>query len=208
MTPRLLLVFIAMLCAGAIACAGEARISFLPPPQEGTISLGIYDHAGKLVRVLEREAEIEAFEAGADSLVAKWDGKDDAGIDLPPGRYSARGFAVGEMKIEETSTRDAETLPASANVTVKLIANPLAPRDRRTVELAAAFDEDGSFMQTADGLPLFSVDECPQIFAVSLVGRGNEEVELVQTDGDTTDRFRISGVHNMMAFDAGEFELK
>src|ERR1700704_6086874 len=34
------------------------RVSFVPPPLDGTISLGIYDGTGKLVRVLFREADI------------------------------------------------------------------------------------------------------------------------------------------------------
>jgi hypothetical protein len=76
------------------------RISFLPPPLEGTISLGIYDAKGKLVRVLHREAELEAFEAGQDALLTSWDGTSDAGEKMPPGKYHARGFVVGDVKIE------------------------------------------------------------------------------------------------------------
>src|SRR5213593_2271905 len=36
----------------------RVRISFLPPPLEGTISLGIYDGNGTLVRVLHQQAEL------------------------------------------------------------------------------------------------------------------------------------------------------
>jgi hypothetical protein len=76
------------------------RISFLPPPLDGTISLGIYDAKGKLVRVLYREADINEFDIGTDALSTKWDGKDDAGVSVPPGKYSAHGFVVGDLKIE------------------------------------------------------------------------------------------------------------
>ena len=55
------------------------RISFLPPPLDGTISLGIYDAKGKLVRVLHREADINEFTIGTDALSTTWDGKNDAG---------------------------------------------------------------------------------------------------------------------------------
>ena len=78
----------------------SVRISFLPPPLEGTISLGIYDDAGKLVRVLHREAGIDDFEAGKDALVTRWDGKNGAGESMPPGKYHARGFIVGDVKVE------------------------------------------------------------------------------------------------------------
>jgi hypothetical protein len=76
------------------------RISFVPPPLDGTISLGVYDAKGKLVRVLFREADINEFTIGSDALSTTWDGKDDAGENVPPGKYSAHGFAVGDLKIE------------------------------------------------------------------------------------------------------------
>lgn len=80
--------------------ARNIRISFVPPPLEGTISLGIYDSQGKLVRVLFREADIDEFKIGQDALSTTWDGKDDAGENAPPGKYSAHGFVVGDLKIE------------------------------------------------------------------------------------------------------------
>src|SRR5881227_2736935 len=46
--------------------ARSVRISFVPPPMEGTISLGIYDKSGKLVRVLHQEAQLNEFAIGAD----------------------------------------------------------------------------------------------------------------------------------------------
>jgi hypothetical protein len=77
------------------------RITFLPPPMEGTLSLGVYDKRGKLVRILEREAEAEKrFTIGLNGLITTWDGKDDAGQPLPAAKYSVRGYAVGEVQIE------------------------------------------------------------------------------------------------------------
>ena len=78
----------------------NVRISFVPPPLDGTISLGIYDAKGKLVRVLFREADINELTIGHDALSTAWDGKDDAGENVPPGKYSAHGFVVGDLKIE------------------------------------------------------------------------------------------------------------
>ena len=80
--------------------ARSVRISFVPPPIEGTISLGIYDSGGKLVRVLHRESETDDFTIGHDALIAEWDGKDDAEQDLPAGKYSARGYRVGTLAVE------------------------------------------------------------------------------------------------------------
>ena len=78
----------------------SVRISFLPPPLDGTISLGIYDAKGKLVRVLQREADINEFKIGADALSTTWNGKDDGGENVPAGKYTAHGFVVGDLKIE------------------------------------------------------------------------------------------------------------
>jgi len=75
----------------------SVRISFLPPPLDGTISLGIYDAKGKLIRVLHREADVNDFTIGNDALLTTWDGKDDSGENVPPGKYSAHGFAVGNI---------------------------------------------------------------------------------------------------------------
>ncbi len=80
--------------------ARDVRISFVPPPIEGTISLGVYDKSGKLVRVLHRESDTDDFTIGHDALITEWDGKSDAGEDLPAGKYAAHGYMVGALKIE------------------------------------------------------------------------------------------------------------
>jgi hypothetical protein len=66
---------------------------------EGTISLGIYDRTGKLVRVLHREAGADEFVAALDGFITHWDGLDDAGKPLPPGHYSAGGYMVGSVTV-------------------------------------------------------------------------------------------------------------
>lgn len=76
------------------------QITFLPPPLEGTVSLGIYDGAGKLVRTLHREATQKDFVVGLNGFITRWDGRDDTGQPLPPGKYSARGWMVGDLAIE------------------------------------------------------------------------------------------------------------
>jgi hypothetical protein len=79
--------------------AGSVKITFLPPPLEGTLSLGVFDRSGKLVRTLKAEAVPADFSVGLNGLITFWDGRDDAGRVLPPGRYRVRGFAVADLEI-------------------------------------------------------------------------------------------------------------
>ena len=375
------------------AAPKSVHIRFLPPPLEGTISLGIFDANGKLVRVLHREAELDEFEIGNDALSTTWDGKNDAGEVLPPGKYRARGYAVGELEVEgvgfffndwvtdEKSPRLAkisrllfwqghlilrgqtvgsevddlrcdssgqvietvhEFLPASTcpsgstdslavieivdchlgkdesrwvidrlepgspqtqvkqfsvsgelirelklapgdpqperiaasetgekiflleenaagqrvralellttksdqgisdwkvafekriaahkdftiadgalvlsggsappdKIAVRLIANPLETSAKPSAELAVGLDENGSFLKTADGLPLQSISETPHLIRVLLSPIADKSIAVFQDDGAVVEQFRISALDQLMAFDCGEIELK
>ncbi len=75
------------------------RITFLPPPLEGTLSLGVYDRSGKRVRSLHTEATTADFTISLNGLSTTWDGKDDSGQALPPGKYRIKGFAVGDLEL-------------------------------------------------------------------------------------------------------------
>jgi hypothetical protein len=371
----------------------SVRISFLPPPIEGTLSLGIYDRAGKLVRVLRREADLDEFEIGQDSLSTSWDGKNDAGESVPAGKYHARGYAVGDVEVEgvgyffndwvtsDDSPRVTKiaaigadddgftvtaTLAAGGSVTlvcessgavkrtrndppderrcdsaaglpgvvdpvdcapgknqtlwvidrasnnstevkqfsagkellrrlaisaddpqprqiaasrtdervflleenastqrvraltlvgtnsdagqavsdwkvefekkivahadfgieggkpvvwrrggdavekakIRLTANPLQDDKAADVELMAGFDGNGALLKTADGLPLHTVSETPGLKRVVLAKSGDKSLDLFQDDGAVVEQFRVGNLDQMMAFDAGEFELK
>jgi hypothetical protein len=190
--------------------ARSVRVSFIPPPLEGTISLGIYDTTGKLVRVLHQEAQLEEFTIGADALVTQWNGKNDGGEDLPAGKYRARGYLVGALKVEDAGVvvdsppQDSQ----GASVKVKLMPNPLRNDKRFVIDIAAGFDGEGSYLKTADGLPLFTVSESPNLARVMVAKDGEKSIQLWQDDGAGLHRFRVSNIQKMMAFDCGELELK
>ena len=389
MTKRIALVFAAAWLAGdclaqespspaPTTAPRSIRVSFVPPPLDGTISLGVYNAKGKLVRVLFREADINEFDIGNDSLSTTWDGKDDAGENVPPGKYSAHGFIVGDLKIEgvgfffndwissadgprfsriqslamrdenlllgvdlvppgaghvlydvadkslrlkdtdektsgepsgSTAGRDGTrwviegtevkqlsangeflrrlpvlpnepqpkaiaaslkedkiylleenesrqrvrglslaatkregadqtvsewkvdfeksivahknfsiaggkpvTTPAEENaadkVKIKLQANPLLDDDRVTVEMMIGLDADGSFIKSADGLPLCTISETQNLSRALLTLNGANTLDVFQDDGAVVEQFRITGVDQMMSFDCGGFELK
>jgi hypothetical protein len=378
---------LALLATGAIgqesptpspAPERNIRISFVPPPLDGTISLGIYDEKGTLVRVLFREADINEFTIGDDAVTTTWDGKNDAGENVPPGKYSAHGFVVGDVKIEgvgfyfndwitsadgprfsriramtmrdenlflavdlvppgeghvlyeisdkSLTLKDTESEPAPTDshsatgrddtrwliegeevkqlsvkgdvvhrlpilpnepepkaiaasterdriflleenaseqrvrgfsltteksdagekaapewkleftksivahknfsiadgkpvatgsgpeipekVKVKLQANPLLDDDRVTVEMMIGMDSDGSFIKSADGLPLCTISETQNLTRALLTLHGTNTLDVFQDDTAVIEHFRISGVDQMMSFDCGGFELK
>jgi hypothetical protein len=187
----------------------SVRVSFVPPPLEGTISLGIYDRAGKLVRALNQEAQLNEFTIGADALVTQWNGKNDAGEDLPAGKYRARGYLVGALKVEDVGVvADSPPQDSQASVKVKLMPNPLHNDKRSVIDVTAGFDGEGSYLKTTDGLPLFTVSESPNLARVMVARDGEKSIQIWQDDGAGLHRFRVSNIQKMMAFDCGELELK
>jgi len=194
----------------SVSPARTVRISFVPPPLEGTISLGIYDKNGKLVRVLHQESELNEFTIGSDALVTQWDGKNESGEDLPPGKYRARGYLVGHLKVEDLgpAASPASENNATASVKVKLMPNPLANEKQSIVAVGVGFDSDGSYLKTIDDLPLLTVSEAPNLVHMVMAKNNDRSVTIWQDDGTAVHRFRVSNVDKMMAFDCGEFELK
>ena len=176
---------------------------------DGTISLGIYDQAGNIVRVLHQNAQLDDLTIGPDSLVTRWDGKDDGHQDLPSGRYHARGYLVGSLKradLGETSSPPPEN---EANVVkVRLVQNPLRKDKRPVVELGIGFNSEGSYLKTSDGLPLFKISETSNVTRARIAAKSENAVDIWQDDGKTAHQYRISNVDQMMAFDCGDFELK
>jgi hypothetical protein len=188
----------------------SVRISFLPPPLEGTISLGIYDEKGTLVRVLHQQAELSEFTIGADALVTEWDGKDDDDEDLPAGKYHAHGYLVGEFKVEDVAEATPPPVESErpTSVKVRLMPNPLANNKRPIIDLVVGFDSDGSYLKTIDDLPLFMLSETPNLVRAFIAKKGEKSVDVWLDDSTSVRQFRISNVDKMMAFDCGEFELK
>ena len=188
--------------------ARTVRISFVPPPLEGTISLGIYNKDDQLVRVLHQEAELDEFEVGADALNGRWDGRDDDGSDLPPGRYHAKGFVAAPMKIEEVKWENPGQTEMPNSVRVKLVANPLENNDRPIVELAVGFDDENAFLKTADGLPLITIWPGNDTTRAWITQRADKSLDVFLDYGVSTRQLHVMGISKMTAFDCGDLDLK
>src|ERR1700731_3444773 len=126
----------------AASTARNVQLRFVPPPMEGTISLGIFDSNDRLVRVLHRESKVDNFTIDENSLRTTWDGKNDAGEDLPTGKYRARAYAVGRLKVDDVGKVEAPPNGAADHVSVKLVTNPLVSDTRSVMELGVGFDRD------------------------------------------------------------------
>jgi hypothetical protein len=188
----------------------SVRISFVPPPIEGTISLGIYDDDGKLARVLRQEAELDQFEVGDDGLSLSWDGKDDDGYDLPAGTYHARGFTVAAMKIEQQPMTEVVLGPPAlqAPIRVRLVPNPLEKNEPLIVDLDIGYDDENAYLKTADGLPLLTVANIGDVEYAAFANRSDQTLTILLREPTTSLMFKVTPISKMMAFDCGDLELK
>jgi hypothetical protein len=98
---------------------------------------------------------------------------------------------------------------AEEKITVRLLPNPLFQDAATSVDLQIGFDEKGSFLRTADGLFLWPLTETPRLRWVAFGHDGNSKaLTIFQYDGAAVEEFRVRKLANMMAFDAGDYELK
>src|SRR5437870_6933086 len=172
----------------------NVTLLFVPPPMEGTISLGIFDSNDKLVRVLHREAKIDNFTIDENALKTTWDGKNDAGEDLPAGKYRARGYMVAKLKVEDLGKAESPPDDALDHVSVKLITNPLSSDTRSVMELGVGFDSKGSFLKTTDELPLVTIGEAANLSRVAIKKDGEKAADVWQVDGSNVEHLRVSNI--------------
>ncbi len=132
---------------------GSVQVMFLPPPLEveAVYSVGVYEtKTGRLVRRLHEDVEDGAFTAGLNGFITSWDRKDDAGKTVPAGRYAARGWAVGEMKVEGVDILGNEWTNEDGDLRVQRVeAISLVPADGGLVVLATMADAKVELLRVA-----------------------------------------------------------
>ena len=69
-------------------------------PEDGLVTLGVFDPTGRLVRTLHALEPEANFRKGLNGLITAWDGSDDTGKRLPAGHYHIRGYLVPELPVE------------------------------------------------------------------------------------------------------------
>jgi hypothetical protein len=188
----------------------SVRISFVPPPMQGTISLGVYDADANLVCVLKQEADVNEFEVGDDGLSARWDGKDENGYDVPAGKYRARGYVVAPMTVEQVPVGGAVLGPPilETPIRVRLVRNPLERNETPIVDLELGHDDENAYLKTGDGLPLLTIANLGDVESTAFLNRSDQTLSILLRRQAESLLVKVSPVSKMMAFDCGEVELK
>jgi hypothetical protein len=135
---------------------------------------------------------------GGQATVSEWK------VDFEKSIVAHKDFSVVDGKPVASATSAGP--PEKAKI--KLQANPLLNDDRVTVEMMVGFDADGSFLKTADGLPLCTISETQELRRTLLNLHGANTLDVFQDDAAVVEQFRVTGVDQMMSFDCGGFELK
>ena len=129
---------------------GSVQVMFLPPPLETAVySVGIHEaKTGRLVRRLHEDAEDDAFAAGLNGFITFWDRKDDAGNTVPAGRYAARGWAVGAMRVEGVDILGNDWTAEDEGLRIKSVdAIQLVPEDEGLLVLATLADGNSAVLR-------------------------------------------------------------
>lgn len=196
--------------------AGSIQLSFLPPPLEkATYSLGIYDaKTNKLVRRLQEYALEKDFTVGLNGLITAWDGKDDSGKPVPPGRYAARGYAVGPLKIEGEDILGNDWTADDENLRfTRVLAIALLPEDDGLMVVAAAasntaivarFSGDGKLVWHREDPDYKKLDKRADF--AQWLPKIEENVFSVTVDGDErtyrlSDGIELSSQHHLVTGD-------
>jgi hypothetical protein len=103
------------------------------------------------------------------------------------------------------SAPPADTTPT---IRLQLAPNPLANDRRKSIELTVGCNDKGSFLETVDGLPLFTITEKEGVTRATMKKSGPTSVDIWDERGGPIEQFHVSNLDQMMAFDCGEFELK
>ena len=100
--PRLCALVLALVFAVSLlqAAPPETQEVAFAVPGQGLITLGVFNKAGKLVRILHAMNDEEAFRIGLNGYITQWDGRNDAGQKVPAGRYFVRGYLIGDLTVE------------------------------------------------------------------------------------------------------------
>jgi hypothetical protein len=141
------------------------------------------------VLILQEAAKVE------DGAESKWGIVFSASIRRPPAPDALAAY------LNQTPSPKLE-----ATIRQGLIRNELLETAPSAVQLGVLLDERGSYLRTADGLPLRQLTDTPYLKWAALSREADGALTLFQSDGSTVEEYRLKKLNQMMAFDAGDYE--
>jgi hypothetical protein len=114
----------------------------------------------------------------------------------------------GDFSEETVAALRGSPFKAESTVDARLVPNPLFRNQPASVTVRVIATPKGAMLQTSDGLPLLQLTETPGL-RWAVLGRepGTKTILMLQSDGAVVEEFRIRRLGQMMAFDAGAYEL-
>lgn len=80
--------------------SGNLKLVVALPQPEGTLSLGIFNAAGKIVKTLASEQEVSSLKSHLNGVELLWDGTGEKGLPVQGSTYRAKGFLVGDLSTQ------------------------------------------------------------------------------------------------------------
>jgi len=204
---------------------GICRFTLALPEMEGPLTLGIFLPDGVLTRLLENNAALSTIPAGLNGLLIDWDGKDNAGVEVPSGTYHARGLVHGAVGISALPSMERSwpglMLPKEG-LEDRLAPPALLPPNEIVVRAApdalllkrpllhiCATVQENTVVVAVEGLPLFSLTlgpgEKPVVELRSGSIKGTALLILHRLEGNES--YTLSGLDQLVPLDAGTLEI-
>ena len=210
------------------------RFAVAVPEMEGPVTLGIFSAQGNLVRLLHREATVDSIPAGLNGLLIGWDGKDDSGVDVPPGTYRARGLVHGPVIASALPVQEGNGLcafasddyptplrvwnPFPGNHLTVLSASDALLEKRKPLAITAKV-QDNEVIVEVEGLPLIFIPRSPmgpiEPMSTRLPVTGIElqqgskpgMAKLTVTRPGRSESYSLAGLNHLVPLDAGALEM-
>jgi hypothetical protein len=107
--------------------------------------------------------------------------------------------------------KDGKVIPADAKtdsppVFVRPANNPLENTRQPNFQLVISTDEDGAWVASIDGLPLFQVCKTRNMKQARWISDGANGMRVFVSDGVVVEEYHLTSLDNLFRFDAGSFD--
>lgn len=89
---------------------------------------------------------------------------------------------------------------------IETLPNPLFQDTTTKTTFTIKHDDGGTFFQTNDGLPIVHITDTPDV-VWSVMSQAKDGITVFQSNGAVVEQFTVKKPGNLMAFDAGEYEI-